>query len=108
METILSSSNIDEFREVHKCVLHHRSGHLNTVVSLNVFILESVSLQLILFLLIRYKCISLAPCVLQCMIKSEIPVMLHAAVVLLGKKIQAEIRSMVKERRDVLKYQENQ
>lgn len=88
LETILSSSNTDKFREIHRCVLNHRSECLNTMVPLDVFILESVSLQLILFLIIRDKCISLAPFALQCMIKSEMPVMLHAAVVLEGKKTQ--------------------
>lgn len=66
-----------------------RTGYLNIIMApLDVFIPESVSLQWILFLIIRYKCISLAPCALQCKIKSEMSVMLHAAVVLEGEKTQ--------------------
>lgn len=39
-------------------------------------------------LMIRYKFRSLAPCALQCMIKSEMPLMLPAAVVLEMEKTQ--------------------
>lgn len=62
--------------------------HLNRMVPLDVLILKSVSLQLILFLITRYKCISLAPCAVQYIIKSEMPLMLHAAVILEREKIQ--------------------
>lgn len=61
------------------------------MLPLNVFILESVSLQLILFLMIKYECISLAPCALQSMIKSEMPVVLHAAGVLEEEETQPVI-----------------
>lgn len=92
LDTVLPSPNTDKFREVHRCVLYHRSGHLNKIMlPLNVFILESVSLQLILFLMIKYECISLAPCALQSMIKSEMPVVLHAAGVLEEEETQPVI-----------------